>query len=319
MPRASVGVSPVAPVARFATRDGATGDNLLARVRARACPSSPARCDGWPSRCSPTRPARPARPSWSWPSAAAPRRRPSPGSAGRWASRATPTCGSAIAGETGRAARAAGWTVDIGREIQPSDPLRAGARPDHGRRHPGHARHRRAARPRARSSGPPRPSPAPTGSTSTAPAAARWSARRCSSACTASASPPGPGPTCTTGWPAPRCWRRRRGAGHLAQRADPRDHRDARRGGQPGRHHHRADQLPSLAAGRARRHRAAHGDQATTFRPDALSARHPQLVVLDLLYIAVAQRTHDRAHAAFQRTAQAVAGHRSPISREATA
>ena len=41
--------------------------------------------------------------------------------------------------------------------------------------------------------------------------------------------------------------------------------------------------------------------QATTFRPDALSARHPQLVVLDLLYIAVAQRTHERAHAAFRR------------------
>ena len=32
--------------------------------------------------------------------------------------------------------------------------------------------------------------------------------------------------------------------------------------------------------------------QATTFRPDALSARYPQLVVLDLLYVAVAQRTH---------------------------
>src|SRR5512145_2969868 len=29
----------------------------------------------------------------------------------------------AIAGETGRAARAAGWSEDIGREIQPSDPL----------------------------------------------------------------------------------------------------------------------------------------------------------------------------------------------------
>src|SRR5213083_1761728 len=28
-----------------------------------------------------------------------------------------------IAAETGRAARAAGWTVDIGREILPSDPL----------------------------------------------------------------------------------------------------------------------------------------------------------------------------------------------------
>src|SRR6266511_924339 len=51
--------------------------------------------------------------------------------------------------------------------------------------------------------------------------------------------------------------------------------------------------------------------QATTFRPDALSARHPQLVVLDLLYIAVAQRTHERAHAAFAVTARAVAGHRA--------
>ncbi len=50
--------------------------------------------------------------------------------------------------------------------------------------------------------------------------------------------------------------------------------------------------------------------QATTFRPDAHSARHPQLVVLDLLYIAVAQRTHDRSHAAFQRTARAVDAHR---------
>ncbi|MER7166684.1 MurR/RpiR family transcriptional regulator [Micromonospora sp. NPDC000207] len=51
--------------------------------------------------------------------------------------------------------------------------------------------------------------------------------------------------------------------------------------------------------------------QSTSFRPDALSARHPQLVVLDLLYIAVAQRTHGRAHAAFRRTAQAVGGHKA--------
>jgi len=50
--------------------------------------------------------------------------------------------------------------------------------------------------------------------------------------------------------------------------------------------------------------------QGTPVRPDALSARHPQLVVLDLLYIAVAQRLHDRAHAAFQRTARAVDAHR---------
>ncbi|WP_433614690.1 MurR/RpiR family transcriptional regulator [Dactylosporangium sp. CA-139114] len=58
--------------------------------------------------------------------------------------------------------------------------------------------------------------------------------------------------------------------------------------------------------------------QATTFRPDALSARHPQLVVLDLLYIAVAQRTHERAHAAFSVTAQAVAGHRSASGKDAS-
>ncbi|GIH14381.1 MurR/RpiR family transcriptional regulator [Rugosimonospora africana] len=51
--------------------------------------------------------------------------------------------------------------------------------------------------------------------------------------------------------------------------------------------------------------------QATPFRPDALSARHPQLVVLDLLYIAVAQRLHERAHTAFQLTARAVAAHRA--------
>src|SRR3954471_20130535 len=58
--------------------------------------------------------------------------------------------------------------------------------------------------------------------------------------------------------------------------------------------------------------------QATTFRPDALSARHPQLVVLDLLYIAVAQRTHERAHAAFSVTAQAVAGHKSASGKDAS-
>ncbi len=59
-----------------------------------------------------------------------------------------------------------------------------------------------------------------------------------------------------------------------------------------------------------------HAMQATTFRPDALSGRHPQLVVLDLLYIAVAQRTHDRAHAALQATARAVAGHWAPQDAE---
>jgi DNA-binding MurR/RpiR family transcriptional regulator len=51
--------------------------------------------------------------------------------------------------------------------------------------------------------------------------------------------------------------------------------------------------------------------QDTPFRPEALSARHPQLVVLDLLYIAVAQRLHDKAHTAFQVTARAVDAHRA--------
>src|SRR5439155_21909814 len=51
--------------------------------------------------------------------------------------------------------------------------------------------------------------------------------------------------------------------------------------------------------------------QTTTFRPDALSARHPQLLVLDLVFVAVAQRTHDHSHAAFQVTVRAVAGHRA--------
>jgi DNA-binding MurR/RpiR family transcriptional regulator len=51
--------------------------------------------------------------------------------------------------------------------------------------------------------------------------------------------------------------------------------------------------------------------QSTPFRPDALSARHPQLIVLDLLYIAVAQRLHDTAHQAFQVTARAVDAHRA--------
>src|SRR5262249_52601924 len=35
----------------------------------------------------------------------------------------------AIAGETGRASRTGGWTMDIGREIQPTDPLERALRP----------------------------------------------------------------------------------------------------------------------------------------------------------------------------------------------
>lgn len=48
----------------------------------------------------------------------------------------------------------------------------------------------------------------------------------------------------------------------------------------------------------------------TSFRPDALSARHSQLLVLDLIYVAVAQRIHDRAASAFVTTSDALSGHR---------
>ncbi|HKS99736.1 MAG TPA: MurR/RpiR family transcriptional regulator [Rugosimonospora sp.] len=54
--------------------------------------------------------------------------------------------------------------------------------------------------------------------------------------------------------------------------------------------------------------------QATPLRPEPLSARHAQLVVLDLLYIAVAQRLHDRADAAFQLTARAVDAHQAAVT-----
>ena len=204
----------------------------------------------------------------------------------------------------------------LDRRHRPRDPAhrpaRPGARPDHGRRHPGDARHRLAARPRRGGAGRRRDRRARAGSTSSAPAAARWSARRCSSASTASASPRGPGPTCTTAWPAPRC-------------CAPATSRWASRTAAPTR-----ETIEMLAEAGSRgattialtsfpRSPLAEladivlltATQATTFRPDALSARHPQLVVLDLLYIAVAQRTHDRAHAAFQRTAQAVDGHKA--------
>jgi DNA-binding MurR/RpiR family transcriptional regulator len=48
----------------------------------------------------------------------------------------------------------------------------------------------------------------------------------------------------------------------------------------------------------------------TTFRPDALAARHPQLIVLDLIYVAVAQRRYETTGEALRATADAVSGHR---------
>lgn len=50
----------------------------------------------------------------------------------------------------------------------------------------------------------------------------------------------------------------------------------------------------------------------TTFRLAALSALHGQLVTLDLIYVAVAQRTYERTSEAFEVTARAVEAHRLP-------
>jgi DNA-binding MurR/RpiR family transcriptional regulator len=50
----------------------------------------------------------------------------------------------------------------------------------------------------------------------------------------------------------------------------------------------------------------------TTFRVAALSALHSQLLVLDLIYVAVAQRTHKRTAEALEITARAVDAHRLP-------
>jgi DNA-binding MurR/RpiR family transcriptional regulator len=50
--------------------------------------------------------------------------------------------------------------------------------------------------------------------------------------------------------------------------------------------------------------------QETTFRVAALSALHSALLVLDLIYVAVAQRTYERTTEAFELTVRAVAAHR---------
>lgn len=50
----------------------------------------------------------------------------------------------------------------------------------------------------------------------------------------------------------------------------------------------------------------------TTFRADGFAAIHSQLLVLDVVYVSVAQRTYERTRQAFDVTVRAVAGHRLP-------
>ncbi|WP_055480162.1 MurR/RpiR family transcriptional regulator [Sphaerimonospora mesophila] len=50
----------------------------------------------------------------------------------------------------------------------------------------------------------------------------------------------------------------------------------------------------------------------TMFRGDGFAAIHSQLLVLDVVYVSVAQRTYERTRQAFDLTFRAVAGHRLP-------
>jgi DNA-binding MurR/RpiR family transcriptional regulator len=50
----------------------------------------------------------------------------------------------------------------------------------------------------------------------------------------------------------------------------------------------------------------------TTFRADGFAAIHSQLLVLDVVYVSVAQKTYERTKDAFDLTVRAVAGHRLP-------
>lgn len=53
----------------------------------------------------------------------------------------------------------------------------------------------------------------------------------------------------------------------------------------------------------------------TTFRADGFAAIHSQLLVLDVVYVAVAQRTYERTKEAFDLTVRAVTGHRYELPR----
>jgi DNA-binding MurR/RpiR family transcriptional regulator len=317
MPRASADVSPVAPVAQFDSRHGAAGDNLLARVGA-----------GLPEFSGALR--RVAERILSDPAGAA-RSTIVELAEGSETSPATVTrfCRAlgfegyadlrlAIAGETGRAARAAGWMVDIGREIQPADPLDKVLS------------HIMAADTRSMQD-----------------TASLLDLAQVERAADVMAAAPrvdiyGASGSALVGAEMQFCLHRIGVAAWawadvhngLASSALLK-HGDVGIGiSHSGQTRETIEMLAEAGSHGAttialtsfpRSPLAAVADivlltatQATTFRPDALSARHPQLVVLDLLYIAIAQRTYERAHAAFKVTAQAVAGHRSPSPREAT-
>lgn len=68
--------------------------------------------------------------------------------------------------------------------------------------------------------------------------------------------------------------------------------------------------FPRSPVGRAAHHVLTTAVRDTTFGPETIAARHAALVVVDCVYIAIAQRTFEHTTEAFRRTTDAVAGHR---------
>ncbi len=183
-------------------------------------------------------------------------------------------------------------------------PARRRARRDHRRRHPGDPGHRGRPGRRARSSGSRRRSPPPAGSRSSGWAAAAPPAGRWRSGSSASGSRSGTASdTHTALTNAALLGARRRRDRAVALRPHPRGDRDPRRGRRP----RRADRGGDVASAARRWPRSPTWSfttsvHETTFRLAALSALHSQLLVLDLIYVAVAQRTYERTAEALELT-----------------
>ena len=69
--------------------------------------------------------------------------------------------------------------------------------------------------------------------------------------------------------------------------------------------------FPRSPVGEAADHVLTTAVRDTTFKPETIAARHAALIVIDCIYIAVAQRTYPRTTEAFRLTTEAVSGHRT--------
>lgn len=194
-----------------------------------------------------------------------------------------------IAGETGRAARSAGWTVDIGREIQTTDPLDR----VHGQIMAADTMAMRDTAGLLDLGDVARTTDAIAGASRVDIYGAGGSAlmgEEMQFALHRMGAPAWAWTDIHNGLASAALLRTNDVAIGISHSGpDPGDDRDDRRGRCPRRHHGRADQLSRLAVGRPADLTLLTATQATTFRPDALSARHPAGRARSA-HIAVAQR-----------------------------